>query len=65
MLGKQTINQIGAEQISIMISTQQALKDGDTTVEELLKDIRERETVDEKKEKIKKSKGNSANPTLL
>lgn len=65
MLGKQTINQIGAEQISIMISTQQALKDGDTTVEELLKDIRERETVDEKKEKIKKSKGNSAKPTLL
>ena len=40
MLGKQTLNQIKAEQIAIMISTEQALKDGDTTVAELMKDIR-------------------------
>ncbi len=65
MLGKETVNQIGVEQLKIMFATHQALKDGDTTVGELLKDIRKRETVDEKKEKIKKSKGNSAKPTLL
>jgi len=65
MLGKQTINQIGAEQISIMISTQQALKDGDTTVEELLKDIRGIETIDEKKDKLKDAKGKKPDLGLL
>lgn len=45
MLGKQTVNQIKAEQIAIMINTEQALKDGDTTVEELLKDIRKSDPI--------------------
>lgn len=34
--GKQTINQIKAAEIQLLIGIQQALKDGDTTVEELL-----------------------------
>lgn len=56
LLGKQTINQINAEQISIMISTQQALRDGDTTVDELMKDIRRKDPVSlgkDKKEELK------------
>ena len=67
MLGKQTIQQIKAEQIALMLSTQQALKDGDTTVDELMKDIRSHEpTIQEKKEALKgKSKGGIEQPTLL
>ena len=67
MLGKQTIQQIKAEQIALMLSTQQALKDGDTTVDELMKDIRSHEpTIQEKKEALKgKAKGGIEQPTLL
>lgn len=65
MLGKETTNQIGVEQLKILFATHQALKDGDTTVGELLKDIRKRETADEKKEKLKEVKGKTAQPTLL
>lgn len=39
--GKQTVNQIGADEISMLMGTIQALKDGDTTVDELMKPIRE------------------------
>lgn len=67
MLGKQTIQQIKAEQIALMLSTQQALKDGDTTVDELMKDIRSHEpSIQEKKEALKgKAKGGIEQPTLL
>ena len=68
MLGKQTIQQIKAEQIALMLSTQQALKDGDNTVDELMKDIRTNHepTIQEKKEALKgKAKGGIKQPTLL
>lgn len=60
MLGKNSVSQIKAEQIKILVSTQQALKDGDTTVEELMKDIRT-PSVEEKKEKMKENKGAAPN----
>ena len=41
MCGKQTVNQIGADEISMLMGTIQALKDGDTTIDELMKPIRE------------------------
>lgn len=41
MCGKQTANQIGADEISMLMGTIQALKDEDTTVDELMKPIRE------------------------
>lgn len=41
MCGKQTVNQIGADEISMLMGTIQALKDGDTTVDELMNPIRE------------------------
>lgn len=70
MLGKQTIQQIKAEQIALMLSTQQALKDGDTTVDELMKDVRSfpEPSIKEKKEALKeKAKAGNApvQPTLL
>lgn len=37
---KNTVEQIGPDQIAIMLGIQQSIKDGDTTVDELLKDIR-------------------------
>lgn len=70
LLGKHTISQIKAEQISLMLSTQQSLKDGDTTVDELMKDIRSNlePSIKEKKEALKE-KGKTGNasqqPTLL
>lgn len=49
MCGKQTVNQIGADEISMLMGTIQALKDGDTTVDELMKPIREsKETINHK-----------------
>ena len=41
MCGKQTVNQIGADEISMLMGTIQTLKDGDTTIDELMKPIRE------------------------
>ena len=40
LIAKNTVEQIGPDQIAIMLGIQQSLKDGDTTVDELLKDIR-------------------------
>lgn len=40
LCGKQTINQIKVDEIALLFGMQQSLKDGDTTVDELLKDIR-------------------------
>lgn len=41
--GKQTVNQIKAEQIALLRGVQQSLTDGDTTVEELMKPYRKEE----------------------
>ena len=41
LCGKQTVNQIKAEEIAILLGMVQSLKDGDTTIEELMKPIRE------------------------
>lgn len=41
MCGKQTVNQIGADEIYMLMGTIQALKDEDTTIDELMKPIRE------------------------
>lgn len=52
LVGKNTVNQIDANAIAVLIGIQQSLKDGDTTVGELMKEIR-KETIEEKKEKLK------------
>lgn len=43
LCGKQTVNQIKAEQIALLLGITQSLKDGDTTVEELMKPYRKEE----------------------
>ena len=40
LCGKQTINQIKADEIALLLGMVQSLKDGDTTVDELMKPIR-------------------------
>lgn len=52
LCGKQTVNQIKAEEIALLLGMAQSLKDGDTTVYELMKPIRESKEV--KTEKINK-----------
>lgn len=44
LCGKQTVNQIKADQIALLLGITQSLKDGDTTVEELMKPYRKEET---------------------
>lgn len=36
LCGKQTVNQIGVEEIALLLGIQQSLKDGDTTVDEVM-----------------------------
>ena len=48
LCGKQTVNQIKADEIALMLGIYQSLKDGDTTVEEVLEPIRK----EKKKEDI-------------
>lgn len=43
LCGKQTINQIGASEIALLLGITQSLKDGDTTVEEVMKPYRKEE----------------------
>ena len=43
LCGKQTVNQIKADQIALLLGITQSLKDGDTTVEELMKPYRAEE----------------------
>lgn len=43
LCGKQTVNQVKAEQIALLLGITQSLKDGDTTVEELMKPYRSEE----------------------
>jgi len=60
--GKQTSNQINAEELSLLIGIIQSLKDGDTTVEELMKPIRGiKEDIDKKKEQMKEDKKSGKN----
>lgn len=40
LCGKQTINQIKADEIALLLGISQSLKDGDTSVEELMAPIR-------------------------
>lgn len=61
MCGKQTVNQIGADEISMLMGTIQALKDGDTTVDELMKPIRE--SKEAKKDAMKKAISTSTDAT--
>lgn len=44
LCGKQTVNQIRGEQIALLLGITQSLKDGDTTVEEVMKPYRKEET---------------------
>lgn len=48
LCGKQTVNQIKADEIALMLGIYQSLKDGDTTVEEVMEPIRK----DKKKDDI-------------
>lgn len=61
MCGKQTANQIGADEISMLMGTIQALKDEDTTVDELMKPIRESKKA--KKDAMKKAISTSVDET--
>lgn len=54
LCGKQTIQQIGPEEISLLIGFGQSLKDGDTTVEQLMAPFRTKENIEEKKGKMTK-----------
>jgi len=59
LCGKQTINQINASAISTLIGILQSLKDGDTSVDNLMKPIRGiKEDLSNKKEKMKDKKAN-------
>lgn len=43
LCGKQTVNQIKADQIAVLLGITQSLKDGDTTVEEVMRPYRAEE----------------------
>lgn len=60
LCGKQTVKQIREEEIALLIGIQQSLKDGDTTVELLMKDIRKEETGEEKKAKLREQREKKA-----
>lgn len=47
LCGKQTVNQIKAEEITLMLGIYQSLKDGDTTVEEVMEPIRKEKKKDD------------------
>jgi hypothetical protein len=68
LCGKQTSNQINADELSLLIGIIQSLKDGDTTVEELMKTVRGiKDEIDKKKEQMKEDKksGKTEEPRLL
>lgn len=44
LCGKQTVNQIKSDQIALLLGVTQSLKDGDTTIEELMKPYRKEKT---------------------
>lgn len=47
LCGKQTVNQIKADEIALMLGIYQSLKDGDTTVEEVMEPIRKEKKKDD------------------
>lgn len=66
LCGKQTVNQIKADEIALMLGMVQSLKDGDTTVEDLMKPVRGiKEDVNAKKEKMKQDRGKEGHQTTL
>lgn len=66
LCGKQTVNQIKADEIALMLGMVQSLKDGDTTVEDLMKPVRGiKEDVNAKKEKMKQDRGKEGTQTTL
>lgn len=58
LCGKQTVNQIRAEEIALLLGMAQSLKDRDTSVEELMKPIRE--SKEAKAEKLNKAVAKAA-----
>ena len=62
--GKTTDNQIGADEIALLVGLLQSLKDGDTTVDEVLDYVKSpKGKVDDKKAELKNKAGKA--PTLL
>lgn len=51
LCGKQTVNQIKADEIALLLGMAQSLKDGDTTVDDLMKQVRDGK--ESKSEKLK------------
>ncbi|MCP3894025.1 MAG: hypothetical protein GY706_05270 [Bacteroides sp.] len=65
LCGKETINQIRANEIALLIGFQQSLKDGDTTVNDLMKPIRSaKEDISEKKKEMKTQKVTKKKKTI-
>ena len=70
LCGKQTVNQIRANEIALLLGMAQSLKDGDTTVEDLMKPFRGNEVqktkiADIAKESAIKEKKSTQPKTLL
>lgn len=64
LCGKQTIQQIKADEIALLLGMVQSLKDGDTTVDELMKPIRDsREAKNEKLKEVANQAAASAKVT--
>lgn len=64
LIGKQTVNQIRAEEMATLIGYYRALRDGDITVDTLMKDVRTvRDVVDKKKEKMRGRKAGAKEAT--
>lgn len=62
LCGKQTVNQIKADEIALLLGMVQSLKDGDTTVDELMKPIRDsKEAKEEKLAKVAEQASTSVN----
>lgn len=67
LCGRETINQIRANEIALLIGFQQSLKDGDTTVADMMKPIRgAKENITDKKKEMKQKRDTKKNkPTNL
>lgn len=64
LCGKQTVNQIKADEISLLLGMVQSLKDGDTTVDEIMKPIRDsKEAKAEKLNQAVNAASAAANPS--
>lgn len=61
LCGKQTVNQIKTDEIALLLGMQQSLKDGDTTVGDLMKPIRE--SKEAKNDKLNDLANAAANPS--